>query len=147
MFVFFRCSRPDKALMTGRKHTAGQVRRGVRFKPSNVIEDMHAFNLKRIAALINRMIGAGYPKRSARTQLSVTGRNPCLMKEGVGFHPLRPVPLALIHRHHPPALTGKAVIRQIIRRVRENHVNGVVGDMLIQFRQHITVVKLESLIV
>jgi hypothetical protein len=50
------------------------------------------------------------------------------MKKIIRLNPLGAVPLSLIDRHHPPALARKPIIREIIRRVREYHIDRVIWD-------------------
>lgn len=59
-------ARPNEGLVGGGEIAAAQIGRGVGLEPGDVIEEVVAEPLQRMAALIDRMIGAADPERAFR---------------------------------------------------------------------------------
>jgi len=89
------------------------------------------------------MISPANPNRPARAELTMAGGNPFAVKGHILNRPRTLIPIPFIDGHHAAPLTSETVIREVIGRVSENHIDGVVGDRIGDLLQNVEAITLE----
>ena len=110
MLGFLVLARPQQGLMACRKHAACQVGRGVRFEPTDVVNQMPALLLKRKTAGVNGVVRPRYPQGAIGLQYATARRYPCRMKGEVRINAPARVPRAFVDAYPPSRMAGCAVV-------------------------------------
>ena len=71
------------------------------------------------------MVRARDPYCAVRFKHSFAGTDPFLMKRKIRDYAFALIPLAFINADTLASMYGKSTVREMIRRIGENHINGV----------------------
>src|SRR5690606_35657148 len=95
---------------------AGQVGSGVRLVPGDGVENVEAELLHGEADREDHVVGAGNPYRSRRLEDALDLFEPPALEGVILRQAARRIPLPLVHRCPPAALTGEAAVGEIDRK-------------------------------
>lgn len=130
LFVF---GGPDDGFGGVGEIAAGEIGRRIGLDPGNVIEKFEAEMLHGESDGVDDVRGAGNPDGAVGLEDALAGGEPGAIEFMVGVSSFGFVPITFVDGDHFSGVAGDSAVGEEMRRVGEDEVEGVVGDVFEDF--------------